>query len=1123
MTETVDKKTWLSQKKFATKYSISVGTVIRWRKLGYLSFEEKRLPNNSIGYILPDLPPHKHPGYKKKPQKRASRTKNALVTKKHISGKEEIPENIKTSLSAHLKVFTEKAPAAQMFFTGPELVDLLGVNVATVYKTWKSWGLKRYNVPGKSKIGGDKARSADYVYTRIGLVNFFSGKWGEEDSADDILISKILGTGEGSNTGYYQYNTQHVYPFSGEGVIQWIKDKKLMREDKRLNKWVPIKLWPYQVKFIKEAFGLRENGDYQHNMIVASWERGEGKCESKGTELVMHDGTCRKVEDIIVGDKMMGPDSRPRNVIGLGRGQEEMFEVTPFKGEPFTVNKSHILPLVIRKQKWVYSAGEPRKKEHWYVRDNISVGEYLKKNPDYKNNAYCFRATIDFPYKDVFDPYLVGLWLGDGTTIYPEITNNDQEIIDYIYLAAGKMGLDITLKHQSTTECKTYRFVGTGVQGGNKLLNELKVMDLIGNKHIPQAYKSNSKKVRMQILAGIIDTDGTPNRSGYVVTQKSKVLAEDIVFLARSLGFCCYINEFTASIKSIGFKGQYYKVGINGNCSEIPVRVMRKVVPKRIINKDVSRTRIKSIESKGVGDYYGVSLDGDHLYIRKDFMVSHNTFICMLLFLFRFFNRYGEIINLSGLSKDQSSFAHYNLAKKTILNTPALHSTPGLDVKEKEIVLLRGPNDPVCQIKAVPTSTGLLPGTTCAVFTELHKLQDRQFFIDLWTSIRATPNAMVLIDTTVAAKGHIVHGLWESYCKGDDPLLYFNHKQDNIQNPETTLEQLASFRKHMLPFEFNRYFRNRWEDAVGGLFTPASIKKTNYLGIKIDNVEVYGKSDEMDNAIEELIDGEGQRNLYRKTGIADASLDNKMTHVSERLIKVDDVYSIPATAEDKEKLEGLMGGPMTIGLGLDRSKLVGNMPDRTVLLCLGKIQIDFNTAYYFILDVFVPSTPTSMFLQNKLIEWELQYGYIDKVVSEEYQSQDFHLWCDEHGYESEFCSPTFKRQEEIFTKLFEVVNEGYFKTPEIPYYMDSDGSIHEGYSNKDDILVDEFGAFLHDGDRRFFGAPEKRKKAAIKDDVIYSLAWATRACQCESMGEFTKGSDNFVTLLEEPDDLVGEY
>jgi len=210
------------------------------------------------------------------------------------------------------------------------------------------------------------------------------------------------------------------------------------------------------------------------------------------------------------------------------------------------------------------------------------------------------------------------------------------------------------------------------------------------------------------------------------------------------------------------------------------------------------------------------------------------TLLVAVMCLFRFFNLSGEVINLSGNSKDQASFAHYELAKRMILNTPLLVKTPGLVVKEKHIVLYKGHNDIVNEMKAIPTSTGLLPNTTCAVFTELHNLQDRSFFIDLWTSTRATVNAMVLVDTTVAPKGHIVYNLWESYCKNEDPHLYFHHYADVINNPETTQSQLDSFKNHMSEHEYNKYFRNRWEDASGGFFSAFEVRLIEYGGVRLD-------------------------------------------------------------------------------------------------------------------------------------------------------------------------------------------------------------------------------------------------------------------------------------------------
>jgi hypothetical protein len=72
---------------------------------------------------------------------------------------------------------------------------------------------------------------------------------------------------------------------------------------------------------------------------------GGGKCMKIDTEILMYDGTVKKVQDIVVGDLLMGDDSTPRKVLSLARGQDLMYEIIPVKGESYTVNQEHILCL----------------------------------------------------------------------------------------------------------------------------------------------------------------------------------------------------------------------------------------------------------------------------------------------------------------------------------------------------------------------------------------------------------------------------------------------------------------------------------------------------------------------------------------------------------------------------------------------------------------------------------------------------------------------------------------------------------------------------------------------------------------------------------------------------------
>ena len=72
---------------------------------------------------------------------------------------------------------------------------------------------------------------------------------------------------------------------------------------------------------------------------------GCGKCLKKGTEVIMYDGSIKKVEDVKVGDLLMGPDSKPRTVVHTTTGIDELFDVIPKKGDKHTVTGNHVLAL----------------------------------------------------------------------------------------------------------------------------------------------------------------------------------------------------------------------------------------------------------------------------------------------------------------------------------------------------------------------------------------------------------------------------------------------------------------------------------------------------------------------------------------------------------------------------------------------------------------------------------------------------------------------------------------------------------------------------------------------------------------------------------------------------------
>lgn len=367
--------------------------------------------------------------------------------------------------------------------------------------------------------------------------------------------------------------------------------------------------------------------EYSHGGIL-SLPCGFGKCHQRDTPIMMANGTIKMVQDIKVGEQIMGDDSTPRNVLSLGRGRETMYKVIPNKGDSYVVNESHILSLKCSPANCKYG-----KKDDIV---DMTVKEYLKLPKSYHGRAgplLGYRVPVVFPEKKVdIEPYYLGMWLGDGNSRNTGITTIEKEVIEYINNYANRLNLHVRKCDNNGTRCTVY-FITSGKKQKNKLLNMLRNHKLIINKHIPHIYKCNSRKIQLEVLAGIIDSDGSLSNNGYDVIQKNEKLLDDIIFIARSLGFAAYKKKCQKSCMYKGEKkwGTYYRTNIHGpGLNEIPVKCPRKKAGPRKQIKDVLKTRIK-LEKLEVDNYYGFEIDGNHRYILGDFTVTHNTILSLYL------------------------------------------------------------------------------------------------------------------------------------------------------------------------------------------------------------------------------------------------------------------------------------------------------------------------------------------------------------------------------------------------------------------------------------------------------------------------------------------------------------
>ncbi len=384
---------------------------------------------------------------------------------------------------------------------------------------------------------------------------------------------------------------------------------------------------------------------------------GSGKCQKIDTPIIMFDGSIKKIQDIEVGELLMGPDSKPRKVLSLARGQDMMYEVIPQKGETYTFTSEHVLRLKCssmgvkyvddkrsknQTKKWCASwfnnikvneqskYFETKEEAEYHLSQlseeskfcNIEVKDFVQLSEKMKNQLKLYRVGVEFQHREIpFDPYIIGLWIGDGTSRNTDITSQDAAVIVYLKQKLPEYGMYL---HNTSSK---YGYKISDKQNTNRFTQILKQLNLLNNKHIPELYKTNSRDIRLQLLAGLIDTDGHLGENGcYEFTQKNEEIINDVIFLARSLGFSAYKSLKTTSWTYLGIKkfGTAFRTTISGNIEEIPCKIKRKQTQPRQQSKDVLVTGLKVIES-GIDDYYGFELDSDHLYLLGDFTVTHNS------------------------------------------------------------------------------------------------------------------------------------------------------------------------------------------------------------------------------------------------------------------------------------------------------------------------------------------------------------------------------------------------------------------------------------------------------------------------------------------------------------------
>ena len=470
---------------------------------------------------------------------------------------------------------------------------------------------------------------------------------------------------------------------------------------------------------------------------------GQFGCLSPDTLVLMWDSSTKTAKDVIVGDILVGDDGDKRTVLRTTNGIDEMYEILSDTGKKLTVNSQHILTLYFNKnakiiwkesnKSWVmlYFNNKTIKNKTMQTNESPSkTDSHLNKSKMTKEGAYLemenFREEIIDTYKcsdiidikledymnlstynkrglmminnlncinwekkDVpIDPYVFGLWLGDGDHNGNGFTTIDEEIVKAFAIWSDTINAEITHhpnsgrddcyhygirrkgsgsvtsigdKNNSSATCVAcigskqknnlacdwhfekceatlnygYTEHGSKRTDMNPFKELLKANKLYKNKHIPDSYIFNDEENRLKLLAGFIDTDGCVKQNdiapSFEISQSDRLhgeLIEKLDFICQSLGFATSITYSSIDKKTkTGLDRKMKTLRIFGNdLYRIPTKLQRKQ-----INREVVRTRKTmhfssfTVNSIGKGEFYGWSIDGNERFLLGNFVVTHNS------------------------------------------------------------------------------------------------------------------------------------------------------------------------------------------------------------------------------------------------------------------------------------------------------------------------------------------------------------------------------------------------------------------------------------------------------------------------------------------------------------------
>lgn len=360
----------------------------------------------------------------------------------------------------------------------------------------------------------------------------------------------------------------------------------------------------------------------------------------------------RTMGDIHEGDYVFARNGKPTKVIGESEVfYKPMYEVEFEDGETIKASADHLWTVKTKTGEGTAKRegrkiGRKYRDGGWHERTTEEMaGDFVRIRKDGKGKEYKYRVPMqgatEYPEKDLpIAPYLLGAWLGDGSRSGTIITLNNEdmdEIIQHIKECSGYR-IDIHKPEKKAPFIKIDKQPSSKT-APNSFIALLRKLNLLNNKHIPEEYLTASIDQRMELLKGLMDTDGSCSLAGECsFTQKSETVARQTLELINSLGIKARMKKRKAVLNHKEVGDVYFIsfftpkdktcFSLKRKTDRLKESLSNRMMAKSIINiKPIEITPSKCLMVE----------DSEHLYLAgKHYTPTHNTFTVGTLFIILF-------------------------------------------------------------------------------------------------------------------------------------------------------------------------------------------------------------------------------------------------------------------------------------------------------------------------------------------------------------------------------------------------------------------------------------------------------------------------------------------------------